>query len=98
MKSVNIDRENLHSFWTTSEILMKFLGKMWFNVDFVITYIFIGVGKNLAFGQKHLLAKGLNRSFNNCIKLCWFYISSSWNMKEGSDEDRPLVGLIFLIK
>ena len=25
----------------------------------------------------------LNRFFNNCIKLCWYYISSSWNMKEG---------------
>ena len=23
------------------------------------------------------------RFFNNCIKLCWYYISSSWNMKEG---------------
>ena len=33
-----------------------------------MTYVFIGVGKSLAYGQKHLLAKGLNRLFNNCIK------------------------------
>ena len=25
----------------------------------------------------------LNRLFNNCIKSCWYKISSSWKMKEG---------------
>ena len=30
----------------------------------------------------------LNRLFNNCLKLYWCYISSSWNMK-GGQIDRP---------
>ena len=33
----------------------------------------------------------LNRLFNNCIKLCWYQISSSWNMKqEGRGESNWL--------
>ena len=29
----------------------------------------------------------INSLFNNCIKLYWCYISSSWNMKAGAQFD-----------
>ena len=32
MKTINIDRENLYTFWTTREILMRFSGKLWLVV------------------------------------------------------------------
>ena len=32
MKIANIDRENLHIFWTTSGISRKFSGKMWLAI------------------------------------------------------------------
>ena len=31
----------------------------------------------------------LNRLFNNCIKLCWYQISSSGNMKQVGELNLP---------
>ena len=55
MKLVNIEQENLHIFWTTREISMKFLGKVWLTKIFKvwkITFIWkINVWKNHSGGQ-----------------------------------------------
>ena len=37
MKIVNIDRENLHIFWTTSGVSMKFSVKMWLMIILKVT-------------------------------------------------------------
>ena len=37
IKIVNIDRQFLHIFWTTSRNLMKFSGKMCFNIILKVT-------------------------------------------------------------
>ena len=37
MKIVNIDGENLYIFWTTCEISMKFLGKLWLIIILKVT-------------------------------------------------------------
>ena len=31
-ENINIERENIHLFWTTWRVLMKFSGKMWLNI------------------------------------------------------------------